>query len=175
MGCGDGQLLARLKLRGHEDLLGLELDADCLCATVARGIDVVQYDLDQGLSMFRDKQFEVVLLSQTLQTVNDPQKVLLELVRVGKLGIVSFPNFAHKSIREYMSKEGRSPVSPAYPYTWYDSPNRHFLSILDFEDFCKKLGIHIHRRLALDSLTGTQVAEEPNLNADLAIFAISRP
>ena len=125
--------------------------------------------------MFRDKQFEVVLLSQTLQTVADPRKVLLELVRVGETGIVSFPNFAHKSVREYFSRVGRAPVTEAFPYTWYDSPNRHFLSILDFEDLCQTLGIRIHRMLALDWATKRQVKKEPNLNADLAIFVISRP
>ena len=175
LGCGDGQLLGRLKKRGHKDLLGLELDSDSLAATVARGIDVLQYDLDQGLGMFRDKQFEVVLLSQTLQTVNDPRKVLLELVRVGETGIVSFPNFAHKAAREFFSREGKAPITGAYPFAWYDSPNRHFLSILDFEELCQKLGIRIHRLLALDSASNRQVTEDPNLNADIAIFVISRP
>jgi homoserine O-acetyltransferase len=160
LGCGDGQLLGRLKKRGHKDLLGLELDGEALAATVVRGVDVLQYDLDQGLA---------------IQTVNDPPKVLLELVRVGEIGIVSFPNFAHKSVREYFWAHGKAPVTAAFPYSWYDSPNRHFLSIVDFQDLCQKLGIRIHRMVALDSATACQVTEDANLNADMAIFVISRP
>ena len=175
LGCGDGQLLERLKRRGHRDLLGLELQADALRAAVARGIDVVQYDLDTGLGSFRDRQFEVALLSQTLQTVNNPQKVLLELVRVGEMGIVSFPNFAHREARRYLSEQGRAPVTGAFPCAWYDTPNRHFLSILDFQEFCREHGIRIHRMIALDSATNRQVQDDPNLNADVAIFVISRP
>ncbi|NQU76163.1 MAG: homoserine O-acetyltransferase [Planctomycetes bacterium] len=175
LGCGDGELLARFKRRGQQDLLGLELDSQAILTAMRRGLDVVQFDLDTGLGSFRDRQFEVVLLSQTLQTVSDPKKVLLEMLRVGEVGIASFPNFAHKDCRRQLCELGVAPMTSELPYTWYHSPNRHFLSIVDFENFCREFGITIHRRIALDSTSGVEVADNPNLNADLAIFVLSRP
>lgn len=175
LGCGNGQFLARLKHRGQGRLLGLELDAPGILETVGRGLDVVQTDLDSGLGSFRDGQFDVVLLSQTLQTVHQPDRVLQEMLRVGKLGIVSFPNFAHKSARRQLVEEGVAPVTAGLPFKWYRTPNIHFLSIKDFENFCQEFGIRVHRKLALDSQSGLEVTDQPNLNADMAIFVISRP
>jgi homoserine O-acetyltransferase len=174
LGCGDGELLARLRERGPRDLLGLELNSEAVLAAMRRGLDVVQYDLDTGLGSFRDKQFEVVLLSQTLQTVRRPDKLLLEMLRVGEKGIVSFPNFAHKDSRRQLAEEGIAPVTDELPFTWYESPNVRCLSIKDFEDLCIELGITIHRMVALDSSAGREVNDEPNLNADIAIFVVSR-
>ena len=175
LGCGDGELLARLKRRGHKDLLGLELSPQALMAAVQHGLDVVQYDLDTGLGCFRDKQFDVVLLSQTLQTVAGPDQLLLEMLRVGVQGIVSFPNFAHRDSRRQLCEDGIAPVTKGLPFSWYKSQNRHFLSIRDFENFCKEYEITVHRMITLDSTSGAEVQENPNLNADIAIFLLSRP
>ena len=175
LGCGSGQLLSRLKHRGQRDFLGLEYNTQALIAAVRRGLSVVQFDLDSGLGSFRDGQFDVVLLSQTLQTVHHPETVLKEMVRVGKTGIVSFPNFAHKSARRQLSEDGVVPVTGGLPFKWYRTPNIHFLSIRDFEGFCSEFDITIHRRLALDTALACEVNDDPNLNADVAIFVISRP
>jgi len=174
LGCGDGELLARLKRRGEKDLLGIELDPQAVLAAVRRGVDVIQVDLDTGLGNFADGQFDVVLLSQTLQTVADPDTVLLEMLRVGEQCIVSFPNFAHKEARRQLCQDGVAPVTGGLPYKWYRSPNRHFLSIRDFQQYCDDFGVTVHRLLALDSATGREVREDANLNADTAIFVISR-
>ncbi len=175
LGCGNGELLARLRRRGVKDLLGLELSVRAIVGAVRRQVDVVQYDLDNGLGSFRDKQFDVVLLSQTLQTVAHPEKVLLEMLRVGRKCIVSFPNFGHAEARRQLMEEGVAPVTPGLPYRWYRTPNRHFLSIRDFQEACEEFDVTIDRLVALDSASGLEVADDPNLNADVAIFIISRP
>jgi len=174
LGCGDGELLARLKRRGHKDLLGLELNHLALLAAARRGLDVVQYDLDTGLGCFRDRQFELVLLSLTLQSVRNPREVLLEMLRVGEKGIVSFPNFAYREARRQLCEEGVAPVTGGLPYAWYDSPNLRFLSIKDFWEFCRKFDITVHRMVALDSAANREVNTDVNLNADVAIFVVSR-
>ncbi len=174
LGCGDGELLERLKDGGAEDLLGLELHAEAVLAAVRRGLDVVQCDLDTGLGSFRDRQFEMVLLSLTLQTLRRPDKVLAEMLRVGAKGVVSFPNFAHRNSRRQLVEDGVAPVTAGLPFTWYASPNRHFLSIKDFQNYCSEAGIVVHRMLAIDSAAGVEVNDEPNLNADIAIFVLSK-
>ncbi|MCY3022863.1 MAG: methionine biosynthesis protein MetW, partial [Planctomycetota bacterium] len=174
-GCGTGGLLSLLKQRGHATLVGAELDQDAVVACVQQGLDVVQVDLNEGLSSFRDGQFDVVVLSQTLQTVTDTERVIAEMLRVGRGGIVSFPNFAFHKLRKMLAEEGRSPKSAGvYQYEWYNSPNRRYPSITDFEDFCRAKSIRIHRDVYLDTENKRQVTENPNLNADVAIFVLSR-
>lgn len=174
LGCGRGQLLARLERRGQKPLLGLELNTQSILAAVRRGLDVVQLDLDTGLGSFRDGQYDVVLLSQTLQTVRRPDIVVREMLRVGKLGIVSFPNFAHHGVRRQLAEDGIAPVTQGLPFRWYHTPNIRFLSIRDFEHFCAEFGITVHRMVALDTERRREVNDDPNLNADVAIFVISR-
>jgi len=174
LGCGDGELMSRLRRRGTRDLLGVELNGEAILTCARRGLDVVQHDLRDGLAPFRDRQFEIVLLSQTLQTVLRPDRLLLEMLRVGEKGIVSFPNFGHRDCRRQLAEEGISPVTGGLPFTWYASPNVRFLSIRDFESLCVELGIRIHRRIALDTAAGCEVHDDPNLNADMAIFLLSR-
>jgi homoserine O-acetyltransferase len=175
LGCGDGELLSLLRARGHERLMGVERDEQAIVACVARGHDVVQVDLDTGLASFGDQSFDVAILSQTLQAIEDISAMLDELVRVAKRAIVSFPNFAHRPLREMFYREGRVPKSEgAYGYEWYDSPNRRFPSIVDFEDLCTRKLIAIERRLYIDTSAGVEVVDDPNLNADMAIVMISR-
>lgn len=175
LGCGDGELLSLLRARGHDRLMGVERDEQAIVACVARGHDVVQVDLDTGLASFGDQRFDVAILSQTLQAIEDISAMLDELVRVAKRAIVSFPNFAHRSLREMFYREGRVPKAEgAYGYEWYNSPNRRFPSIVDFEDLCAKKRIAIERRFYIDTSAGIEVREDPNLNADMAIVMISR-
>lgn len=175
LGCGNGELLAILRERGHSPLLGIEWDVEQVVESVERGLDVVHADLDQGLAAIPDQSFEVALLSQTLQSIVDVGGVLDEIVRIGRRGIVSFPNFAHAPMREMFRVEGRLPKSEGlYAYEWHDTPNRRFPSIRDFEEFCAARGLRILEAIYVDSRTGEEVGEDPNLNADIAVVALAR-
>ena len=175
LGCGRGGLLARINKKDHHRLIGVELDEQKILACVRRGLDVVQADLNKGLCAFADKQFDCVVLSQTLQAVQDVEGVIDDMLRVGRTCIVSFPNFAYHKLRRMLADEGRSPKTAGIlSYEWYNTPNRRFFTIADFEEFCRQKNIRVHRRITLDTESGTEVFDDTNLNADLAIFVISR-
>ncbi|MGA2035245.1 MAG: homoserine O-acetyltransferase, partial [Thermoguttaceae bacterium] len=175
LGCGTGGLLAQLRHRGHRRIMGIELDESAILACIRRGLDVVQADLNAGLSALVDKQFDFVVLSQTLQAVLDVERVVADMLRVGRQAIVSFPNFGYWKLRRQLAEEGRAPRSgPLLGYQWYDSPNVRFLSIADFEEFCHDRGITIHKRVALDTEAGREVLDDPNLRADTAIVVMSK-
>jgi homoserine O-acetyltransferase/O-succinyltransferase len=175
LGCGTGGLLARLRQRGHKRIVGIELNEQAILACVRRGLDVVQADLNKGLASFADRQFDFVILSQTLQAVMDVPQVLGEMLRVGRQGIVSFPNLGFHKLRTYLAQEGRAPrISAVQGFRWYNTPNVRFLSIADFEEFCREHQIQIHQRIALDTEAERRVTDDPNLNADVAIMVLSR-
>ena len=173
LGCGNGELLARLRERGHERIMGIELDQDSIVTCVCRGLDVVQGDLNQGLSAFGDKQFDFVVLSQTLQAVHDVPRVLSEMLRVGGQGIVSFPNLGYHKYRRQLAEQGRAPHAGATAgQSWYNTATVRFLSIADFEELCDQQGYHIHQQVPLNTAAGCRVEEDPNLNANVAIVVI---
>jgi homoserine O-acetyltransferase len=175
LGCGTGGLLARLRRRGCRPTMGIELDEQAIVACARRGLDVVQWDLNHGLAAFADRQFDFVVLSQTLQAVLDVERVLSEMLRVGRRGAVSFPNIGYWKLRKHLADEGRAPrAGTLLGYQWYNSPNVRFLSIADFEDFCREKGISIHQQIALDTEAGRTIHDDPNLNADMAIVVVSR-
>jgi len=175
LGCGTGELLSRLRQRDHARLVGIELDEMAVVASVQRGLDVLQADLNQGLSLFADGQFDVVALSQTLQTIIDVRRVIKEMLRVGRRAIVSFPNLGYHKLRRQLAEEGRAPlVSLGGGSRWYDTWNVRFLTIADFDEFCRDEGIRIHDRVFLDTEARRRVTDDPNLNADLAIVVLSR-
>jgi homoserine O-acetyltransferase/O-succinyltransferase len=175
LGCGTGRLLARLKQHNHRRLVGVELDEQKVLAALRRGLDVIQADLNEGLRAFGDQRFDCVVLSQTLQAVHDVEAVIEDMLRVGRTCIVSFPNFAYHKLRRMLAEDGRAPKSAGLlHYEWYNTPNIRFFTIADFDDFCRRKNTIVHRRIALDTETGTEVLHDPNLNADLAIFVISR-
>ncbi len=175
VGCGNGELLARLRERGHSDLIGVERDENAVVDCVARGLDVVQSDADAGLSAFADSRFDIAILSQTVQSLEDVAGALAELVRVGSRAIVSFPNFAHRPMREMFYREGRLPKEQGlYAYEWHDTPNRRFPSIIDFRELCETRGFRILREIDIDTTTGLEVTEDPNLEANVAIVVLSR-
>ena len=175
LGCGSGRLLARLKHQGRGRLVGVELNERKILGAIQRNLDVVQADLNEGLQAFADKQFDCVVLSQTLQAVKDVEGVIAEMLRVGATCIVSFPNLAFHKLRRILAEEGRAPR--AYGWLrdkWYDTADIRFLSIADFEDFCCEKRLHIQRRIALNTEDGNEITEDVNRNADLAIFVLSR-
>lgn len=175
LGCGNGELLSILRDRGHAPLLGIERDAAAVAESIHRGIVTVHADVDSGLAAIPDDAYDVALLSQTLQSILDVVGVLREIVRIARRGIVSFPNFAHRPMREMFQREGRLPKEEGlYAYEWYDTPNRRFPSILDFQELCATLGIEIEEAIYIDSAREAEVSDDPNFHADLAVVAIRR-
>ncbi|HUW18097.1 MAG TPA: homoserine O-acetyltransferase [Sedimentisphaerales bacterium] len=174
IGCGDGELLANLAADKNIKGEGIELQQDLVLACVSRGLPIIQYDVERGLANYADKSFDYVILSQTLQTVKNPEKVFRELLRVGRKVLVSFPNFAYWRCRMQMFFGGRAPLTGHLPFDWYDSPNIHFLSLKDFERFCKKLGVEIERRIPLAKTRLRPVRFAPNLFAEQAIYVTSK-
>jgi homoserine O-acetyltransferase len=174
LGCGSGRLLARLQGGRPRRLVGVELDEKKILACIRRGLDVIQADLNQGLGAFGAGEFDCVVLSQTMQAVFDVEGLLREMLRVGRRCIISIPNFGYHRLRTMLAQEGRAPKSSGVlRYEWYNTPNIRFFTIADFEDLCQRNHIHVHKRIALDTEAGQEVFDDPNLNADLAIFVIS--
>jgi methionine biosynthesis protein MetW len=167
LGCGDGSLLAHLREARQCAGYGVEIADSHVLECVKRGVNVVQANLDAGLRLFPDDKFDTVVLSQTLQAVHQVEAVLREMARVGRQGIVSFPNFGHW--RHALSLlGGRMPVTKQIPYQWYDTPNIHLCTPKDFEILAAKLGLTItHRALLAD---GEPVDVLPALRATLAVY-----
>ena len=173
LGCGSGRLLARLKQNDHRRLVGLELDEAKILAGMQRGLDVIQANLNKDLRAFADQQFDCVVLSQTLQAVQDVEGVIADMLRVGRTCIVSFPNLAYRALRRMLTEDGRAPR--AYGWLrgeWFNTTDIRFLSIADFEEFCRKKNIRVQRRLAFNTESGIEVRDNANLDADLAIFVL---
>ncbi len=173
IGCGDGELLTRLRLDKQIDGKGIELQQDLVLGCVCRRLSIIQQDIEQQLN-YADKSFDYVILSQTVQTLKRPKKVLEEVLRIGKKVIVSFPNFAHWNCRWQLVGLGQSPVTKQLPFGWYNSPNIHFFSIKDFDAFCRKLKVTVEKRIPLTKHHKSPVRWAPNLLAEQAIYVISR-
>lgn len=172
LGCGDGSLLKRLIAERGAYGYGIEREEAGVQAAIAQGINVIQGDLEQGLSGFDDGTFSHVVLSRTLQTVKHTEHLLAEMLRVGKEAVVSFPNFAYWKNRMAVM-QGRMPVSEDLPYEWFDTPNLRFFTILDFEALCSKMELVIRERQVLDE-QGNLILEEPNFLGSLAIYRLGR-
>jgi len=171
LGCGDGLLLKYLaqgrNIRGY----GIEIADENVLACVKNGVNVIQSDLERGLAGFDAGSFDYVILSQTLQAVRHTEEIILELLRVGREGIVSFPNFGRWDQRLQVMR-GRMPVSETLPYQWYNTPNVHLFTIHDFEAFCNSHRIKVLERIVMDG--GRRVAVMPNLLGSLAVFRLEK-
>ena len=176
LGCGDGALLQSLIQKKNVNGLGIEIDADDFNQCLAKGLNVIEQNLDDGLSNFADNSFDVVIMTLTLQAVQHPDKILEETLRVGKQSIVVFPNFAHWQSRLHLMSKGRMPVSKFMPYTWYDTPNIHFCTIRDFESLCAERNIEILTRVVTnpDQRLHGLTKNWPNLFGSTAIYHLSR-
>ncbi len=172
VGCGDGELLARLRQDKRIDGRGIELEQDLGLGCVCKRLSIIQYDIERGLGSYADKSFDYAILSQTVQTIRDPERVLQDLLRVGRRVIVSFPNFAHWHSRVQLLCRGRAPVTRQLPFGWHDTPNIHCLSLKDFDDFCGHLGARIERRVPLVKTRPSPVRVWPNLLAEQVIYVI---
>ena len=177
LGCGDGDLLAELIASRGCRGQGVEVSREALHACVERGVPVVEADIDRGLPEFEDGSFDVVVLSQTLQAVHRPALVLRELTRVGRLGIVSFPNFGHWRLRVQLVARGKMPVTRTLPYRWYETPNIHLCTVRDFEALARVEGLTLLDRRLLDASGGAAPARarrRPNLLAAGAAYLLRR-
>jgi len=174
VGCGDGELLTNLIRDKNIKGEGIELNQELVLDGVCRGLAVIQQDIEQGLGYCSDKSFDYVILSQTVQTVKNPEKVFTELLRVGKKVIVSFPNFAHWRCRAQLSLQGKAPVTEQLPFDWHNTPNIHFLSLKDFDGFCNKLGVKVEKRIPLTKMRLSPVRFAPNLFAEQVIYVTSK-
>ncbi len=173
LGCGDGALLADLVATKQVTACGIDIDEHAIYQCVARGLSVFHQDLDTGLSEYTNRSFDYVILKQSLQQLRHPAFVLQEATRVGHKVIVSLPNFAHYAARFQIGVRGHVPVTPALPYAWYDSPNIHFLSILDFRDFCDDQAFRIEKTLFIRRNRVVRIF--PNFFAETAVFLLSHP
>ncbi|MCL2829749.1 MAG: methionine biosynthesis protein MetW [Betaproteobacteria bacterium] len=171
LGCGDGALLAFLNKERGIHGYGVDKDPKNLLAAIGNGVNVLQFDLEEGLKGFENDAFDHVIMSLSLQAVHHTERMLREMLRVGREAVVSFPNFGHRSHREAISR-GIMPVSESLPYQWYNSPNVRFFTIADFETLCADHDIVIHEGLFFDE--GRRVEEDPNLNADVALYRLGR-
>lgn len=176
LGCGDGRLLENLINNKNASGVGVEIDLHKFTSCLAKGISVIDQNLDDGLGNFTDQSFDVVIMSQTLQALNRPDEVLDEMLRVGREGIVAFPNFGHWRPRLHLVTKGRMPVSELMPYEWYDTPNIHFCTVKDFEVLCEEKGIKILHKELTDGVNRLQgfSSKLPNLFASTAIYHLSK-
>jgi methionine biosynthesis protein MetW len=171
LGCGAGELLAWLKENKKVESRGVELTSANVQKAIARGVSVYQGDLETALEDYPDRAFDYVILSQTLQETRHPLNVLRGMLRIGRHGIVAFPNFAHWSVRLSHLWTGRAPKTNLFPHDWHDSPNIHFLTVLDFEALAAKEKWRVERRMFLSG--HRQVTLFPNLMSEVAVFLFS--
>lgn len=172
LGCSTGELLYVLikgkNVRGQ----GIEIDNKAIYQCVAKGLSVFHGDIDTGLAEYRDNSFDYVILNQSMQQVAHADTVIRDALRVGKQVIVGFPNFAYYKSRVQLFFQGRTPVTGALPYQWYETPNLHFLSTSDFIAYCKVKGIRIEKKIYIGEKN--QITLFPNLFAQAGIFLISK-
>jgi len=173
LGCGNGDMLSQLIAAKNVVGQGLEINPRRVADSVARGVPVFQGDIDDGLNGFPNKSFDFVILEKTLQTVHRPEEVLKEMIRVGKKGIISFPNFAHWRIRACLAATGRMPITRALPQAWYESDNIHLFSIEDILDFRTKLGFKVIEAHVLVDGEIRPYTEGDNLWAEEALLVIA--
>lgn len=176
LGCGNGNLLAKLIEEKHVKGLGVEINQDSVVSALEKGLSVIQADIDEGLQRFKDKEYDWVILNQTLQSTEKPEYVIDEMLRVGKKVVVSFPNFAYWKVRFYLFFFGKMPKSKALPFEWYDTPNIHLMTVNDFYEYCKKRDIKI-----LKSIFMTNAKVKPSITnkfsnffAEEVIFVIAK-
>ncbi len=171
LGCGNGEFLALLRRTRRCTGYGIEIDDANVLACTERGVNVIQLNLEDGLALFADQSFDVVLQIETLQHLRNTEKMLRETARVGRIGIVSFPNFAHWPNRLQVAA-GRMPVTRVLPYQWYDTPNIRVGTFADFEVLARKDGLRILDAFGIQA--GAAVRRWPNLRASVAVFKFDR-
>ncbi len=178
LGCGDGELLHFLKKNKNVKETGIEIKEERVASCIEKGLSVLQGDINEEVSDYPDNSFDYVILSQTLQQVFEPQQLIQSMLRIGKTGVVSFPNFCHWKIRVQLLLNGKVPVTQELPYKWYNTPNIRVLSISNFRQFSKQVGFKIVKEAAINMQgkrsTGKIVNTIPNLFATYGIYQIAK-
>ena len=172
LGCGDGTLLAHLRDAQQARTVGVEISDQHVIECARKGVNVIQQNLEDGLALFEDGQFDVVVLSQTLQAVHNTERILLEMARVGREGIVSFPNFGHWT-HGLSILRGHMPVTGQMPYQWYNTPNIHLCTLKDFEALAAKLNLPILARATFAN--DTEISWFPGWRSTLAVYRFASP
>jgi methionine biosynthesis protein MetW len=172
LGCGEGILLQFLISEKNIEGFGIEISESAIYRCVERGLSVSHEDIDSGLKHYPEQFFDFVIFNQTMQQVHQPRKAILRALKIGRTVIVGFPNFCHYQARLRIMLRGRVPITPSLPFTWYDTPNLHFLSIRDFQDFCRQEQISIIRSYFLAGSRNIRLL--PNLRAYDALFVLKK-
>ena len=162
VGCGNGELLKSLKNKKKVKGQGLELKQERVNKCVAQGLSAIQGNADSDLSLYPDQSFDCVILSQTIQATNNPKNILIELIRIGRKAIISIPNFGYWKVRLGFATYGKMPITEKLSNNWYDTPNIHLCSILDFVDLCRELNIKIEKTIVLNSNYSKSFNGAPN-------------
>lgn len=175
LGCGDGQLLAALQAQKGVTGYGIEIDPDNIVSCIERGVNVIHSDLDAGLSEFDADSFDFVIMTQTIQAMRFPHRLIDEMLRIGRESIVTFPNMGHWKCRLQFLL-GKMPVTRHLPNTWYDTANIHMCTLSDFEDLCAEKHLQVLERAPVDSQHRAVPGMElwPNLLAEIAVYRIKR-
>jgi methionine biosynthesis protein MetW len=178
VGCGDGTLMEFLKDNNKIDIRGIEISKSNVQKCIGKGLTVIEGDAEKDLSQFPDRSFDFVILSQTLQAFLNPEKVISELLRVGKKAIVTIPNFGYWKVRLHLLTKGTMPITRTLPDEWYNTPNLHMCSIKDFFNFCENRKINLYKSIALQNLQSSEITNLnltlKNLTAVLGIFLIEK-
>ena len=178
VGCGDGTLMEFLKNNNKIDIRGIEISKNNVQKCIGKGLTVIEGDAEKDLSQFPDESFDFVILSQTLQAFLNPEKVISELLRVGKKAIVTIPNFGYWKVRLHLLTKGTMPITRTLPDEWYNTPNLHMCSIKDFFNFCEDRKINLYKSIALQNLKSSEITKSnlilKNLSAVLGIFLIEK-
>lgn len=176
LGCGEGTLLRYLRKHKNVRGYGLEINPDKITACISNGINVIEQNLDDGLSNFTDQSIDTVVMTQALQAVKRPDLLLDEMLRIGKEAIVTFPNFGYWRTRLYLMVKGRMPMSETLPYNWYDTPNIHMCTFRDFELLCHEKGIKIRNKTVVDDnhQEHWHIRLWPAMLGEIAVYHISR-
>lgn len=176
LGCGDGAFLSYLSQHKQVHGYGVENNPDKIQACIEKNVNVIEQNLDAGLSNFDDNSFDTVVMSQTLQTMYYPDKMLAEMTRVGKQVIVTIPNFGHWKARYHLLFKGRMPVSDLLPYEWYNTPNIHFCTFHDFEILCKEMNIAVLEQSVVAEKSPLRFLYKlnPNLFGETGLFRVRR-
>jgi len=178
VGCGDGTLMEFLKFNNKLDIRGIEILKNNVQKCIGKGLTVIEGDAEKDLGQFPDRSFDFVILSQTLQAFLNPEKVISELLRVGKKAIVTIPNFGYWKVRLHLLTKGTMPITRTLPNEWYNTPNLHMCSIKDFVNFCEDRKINLYKSIALQNLKSSEITKSnltlKNLSAVLGIFLIEK-
>ncbi|MBL1432109.1 MAG: methionine biosynthesis protein MetW [Gammaproteobacteria bacterium] len=174
LGCGDGTLLAHLIEHRHVSGYGLEIQDDNITKCLDKGLNVLQINLDEGLADFNNNAFDYVVMTQTLQAVSYPDKLLEEMLRVGREVIVTFPNFGHWRSRMNIALQGRMPLSDSLPHAWYNTPNIRLCTLHDFEALCAEKSILITERTVVNHAHRTTIGMRwlPNFFGEIALYRL---